>query len=330
MSERKRLFSLLSPIKNKITRKRRNIDQKPSPSHIADESDEPIVYTSASVSNENSPSTTTNSDIDVISSFTSVLNKAIKDNSLQTSPILLHVEQSNDIMDPKNFALVFSQALTEDSVCQGLRKAMRPLTDPIENKLDNAIKRIDNLEISVDENNVKIDNIEHKLDEIEKYARKDNIRLVGIPELTTNTLSGRGTQQTENETTSSTVVNFLKDAMNLDIHQYDIGNSYRLGQLNRTDRTRPRDILVQFTSNLVKQLVMRNRRKLRDSHRTIFINDDLTQRNALLFQKAREEIRNRKLHAAWTRDGNVYAKLHDNSKPTKIDYYKDLSELIRN
>ncbi len=255
---------------------------------------------------------------------------AFHDNSLQLSPISNIEQPTHDHnMDPMNFTNLFSNALNDENVRQGLRNAMKPLTEAIEKKLDSSIQRIDNIEITLDETTSKIDKIDQKMEELEQYSRKNNVRIIGLPELTpTNSKSNAN----DTENIPAKVVKLIKEAMNIDICLYDIGNAHRLGRTEtRHDRDtpRPRDIIVQFTSNIIKQQVMRNRKYLRDTHKHTYINDDLTQANALLFKDARNEVRNQRLHAAWTRDGHIFAKIHENSKPTKIRNARGLSELIR-
>jgi len=116
--------------------------------------------------------------------------------------------------------------------------------------------------------------------------------------------------------------------MNLNINSYDIGNAHRLGSIRR-EGPEHRDIIVQFSTNIIKQQVMRNRRQLKDINRNIYINDDLMKNRALLFKDARNELRNKRLSAVWTRDGNIFAKLTENSRPLKIDNNEQLSNLIR-
>ena len=331
MSERKRRFNLLTPIKNKITQKRRNTDRKTAPHSNADESQDSTNFVYPSVSREIpelSKNNSTNSDSDIIKDFTSTLNQAININSLQISPIShqsIDLASSStcrptntDNMDFQEFASFFSRALKEEAVCQGLRMAMKPLIDPLEKKLDDAIKRIDNMEIAIDETNSKINNIEQKIDDLEQYSRKNNVRIVGIRENTSTA--------TTTENTPSLIVDFINDTMKLDINSYDIGNAHRLG--TRRTGADCRDIIVQFSANTTKQYIMKNRKKLRDTNRNIYINDDLTHRRALLFKDARKELKNNKLNAVWTRDGNIFAKLHEHSKPIKIDNNQGLARLI--
>jgi len=110
---------------------------------------------------------------------------------------------------------------------------MKPLIAPIEQKLDNSIRRIDNLELSTDETTTKINKIDDKLDDLEQYSRKNNVRIVGLPESTT-----------EYENTPAKVVAFIYDTMKLDITNYDIENAHRLGR-NMHDPTRV--VIVQFS-----------------------------------------------------------------------------------
>lgn len=327
MSDRKRRLSFLTPIKNKLTQKRRNTNRKtPSPIHVAEGYKPEFVDRSISVTTESSVSTISDSDVndlnDSVFEFTTTLNQSIKNNSLAISPLPIYQPaQANKVMDLKNFALLFSQALAEENVCQGLRNAMKPLIDPLEKKLDDSISRIIHLEKSSVDTTTKFEAIDQRMDDLEQYSRKNNVRIIGLAER-------KPTENKAAENTPSLVVNFINDTMNLNINSYDIGNAHRLGSIRR-EGPEHRDIIVQFSTNIIKQQVMRNRRQLKDINRNIYINDDLTKNRALLFKDARNELRNKRLSAVWTRDGNIFAKLTENSRPLKIDNNEQLSNLIR-
>lgn len=315
MSNRKRHFSFLTPIKNKLTQKRRNTDKKNTSHHSAEGFHTETETDTSSVSRD-SFRLSTNSDS--ILDFTTTINRVISSNSLPISPITTTTTQEqhhNPKMNPDEFAQLFAMALDNENVCNGLRRAMQPLTDPIEQKLDNSIQRIDNLEISADETASKITTIEDKLEDLEQYSRKNNVRIVGLPE-----------SSTEYENTPDKVLSFIYDTMKIDINKYDIGNAHRLGRKMR-DTTRV--VIVQFSTNLMKQQIMRNRKCLKDIPENIYVNDDLTKTRALLFKETRGCVRNKKLSTTWTRDGIVYAKLHETSQPKRIDSLEDLSKFAR-
>ena len=187
MSDRKRRLSFLTPIKNKLTQKRRNTNRKtPSPIHVA-EGYKP-EFVDRSISTESSVSTISDSDVnqlndlnDSVFEFTTTLNQSIKNNSLAISPLPIYQPaQANKVMDLKNFALLFSQALAEENVCQGLRNAMKPLIDPLEKKLDDSISRIIHLEKSSVDTTTKFEAVDQRMDDLEQYSRKNNVRIIGL------------------------------------------------------------------------------------------------------------------------------------------------------
>jgi len=342
MSDRKRKFNFLSPIKSKFTSKRTNIVPQSSPDHNAEESRPIDQFVDNLVTKEviasTSVTTINNKQPDLIEDFTTTINQAIKDNCLSTSPIVtgkstdlnninldlqainIHV---ND-MDAKNFAILLGQALSDEIVCQGFRNAMKPLTDPIEQKLDGAIIRIDTLEQTSKDTTSKLNTFDQRMDDLEQYSRKNNIRIIGLLE-TRPTVNNRAT-----ENTPQLVINFINDTMHLNINLQNIGNAHRLGRPHTSGRTGQecRDVIVQFTSNIVKSQIMRNRKLLKEINSNIYINDDLTKHRAQLFKEARNELQNKRLSAVWTRDGNIYVKLHEQSQPCKIDSRDGLSNFI--
>ena len=105
---------------------------------------------------------------------------------------------------------------------------IRPLTDEITEQLDTQIQRIDNIEITLDEYELKSNIIEQKLDDIEQNQRKNNIRIVGLK------------QESTDENIPKYVVTFLNEVLKMKIDLFDFANAYRVGH----QQTRPRDILV--------------------------------------------------------------------------------------
>jgi len=127
---------------------------------------------------------------------------------------------------------------------------------------------------------VQIDNLKQEtqkhrfeIDRLEQYSRRDSLRIIGM-------------EESNGERTNDIVISLARD-MGVDIHPNDISTSHRLphGRRNQntTDRPRPRAIIVKFVRRDTKGLIMRNKRKLKDSRRNVYVVDDLTPlRNKIL------------------------------------------------
>lgn len=289
---RKRLSSWISPQKE-TTNKRQN-QQKAASSHepnLSAQESETIVIPMSRPILSNSKSRTSLSPINVINSDS------------------LSIE--NITMEAEKFAQFFSQALSTPHVQQGLRVAIKPLTDQIEAKIGVINQRLDNVEVSIDEHDLKMSIMEQKMDDIDQQLKKDNIRIYGL-------------KDEKEEDLPNKLVAFFKEAIRINCDQYDINNTYRLGNY-RAGHTR--EVIVKFSSNLIKAKVMKHRRNLKDIQDKIYVNDDLTKYRALLYKQVRDNIQRKRLHSAWTTDGTINAKLHETSKPVRINSQQQLNDL---
>lgn len=291
---RKRLRSWVSPPKSS-TNKRQNKHSpinSHEPHHSAHES-------LAIVDDRSRPQLS-----DEISTIT--INRPSSSHSTTT---ITPIDTNN--MNAETFAELFSQALMTPQVQSGLRTAIEPLTEKIENKIDVIHQRLDNVETTIDEQHTQMNVMEQKLDDIEQQLRKDNIRIHGL-------------NDEKEEQIQIKLVAFFKEAINIKFDQYDLNNAYRVGAYRPGQ---PRDIVVKFTSNLIKCQVMRNRKNLKNTGNRIYVNDDLTKYRSMLYKHSRDLVRDKRIHSTWTTDGNILAKLHENSKPIRINTESQLMNL---
>ena len=110
---------------------------------------------------------------------------------------------------------------------------------------------------------------------VEQNQRKNNVRIIGLKEESTE------------ENTPKYVVKFLNEALKMKLDYFDLANAYRV----RNQLTTPRDILVQFISNIPNVQLMSRRKNLRDFEERIYINDDLTKYRAFMYKATREKVR---------------------------------------
>lgn len=60
----------------------------------------------------------------------------------------------------------------------------------------------------------------------------------------------------------------------------------------------------------------------------IYMSEYLSSKTRQLFYNARINVKTRKIFAAWTTNGSVYVKKHENSSPTRIDDESELHKLL--
>ena len=68
----------------------------------------------------------------------------------------------------------------------------------------------------------------------------------------------------------------------------------------------------------VRDEVYRARRSLMNSHPPVYINKDLTKMTASLYRQARELVKKKLLHAAWTSGDALFIRQEASCKPQKI------------
>ena len=78
-------------------------------------------------------------------------------------------------------------------------------------------------------------------------------------------------------------------------------------------QTRPRPVIVKFATAHARDVVIRARRRLRESGDgpTVYVNEDLTRRRAALAKKTRQLKKSRKINDCWTFNGKVVVKTID-------------------
>lgn len=58
--------------------------------------------------------------------------------------------------------------------------------------------------------------------------------------------------------------------------------------------------------------------KIEGPPKPFFVSEVLTSKNKKLFFDARNHVKNKKLHAAWTSFGKIYVKRHEGSDPVQV------------
>lgn len=129
-----------------------------------------------------------------------------------------------------------------------------------------------------------------EIDRLEQYSRKDNVKVVGIPE-------------TEGENCVEKVKE-LGRSIGVDLQDNDISVAHRVK--SRGKRGNP--MIVRFVRRESKVQMMMNKRKLKEQKKDIYIQEDLTQlRGKMLWMVKQDEG----TEAAWARDGKVHCLLKE-------------------
>ena len=185
-------------------------------------------------------------------------------------------------------------------------------------KLKESIKSLDK---TILEKNLEKENIEESIrkqgeiikkleNETEQYSRRNNIKIRGLPDTDFRETAFDSAKK---------IVQFLKEKDIASLSLSDIDIAHRLPNTHNKNR----DIIVRFVSRLVRDEVMSQRRKLKNTG--VFINEDLTRINHHVLMCIKKKI-NDEVQDAWTVNGSIRYK--DKAGKIIVVRYEDYQEWI--
>lgn len=183
-----------------------------------------------------------------------------------------------------------------------LEKLVSAVSGKLEAELSKIVKKY---EVKIAELEDKLQDTNDKLDGLEQYSRRNNLRIYGIPE-------------NAGENTADLVISVCKQYLNIDIGIDEVDCSHRLGKAENG----PKPIIIKFCRRSVKQLVYRNKKKLKGSK--IVIREDLTQKRISLLKEVQKKFG---IKTVWTSEGNIFVKSKDGIK--KLTSARELSNILK-
>lgn len=154
-----------------------------------------------------------------------------------------------------------------------------------------------------------------RLEEIERYTRRDNIIISGLPE---GSYSEAGSQAAGSSTddqpiessaiTEKTVLKLFNESMGLNLTATDIAIAHRL---KKSSREQFRPIIVRLANKRIRDAILRAKKSLRnDTHnQNIYISEHITQAASKLLFEARQLVKSKRIASAWTMNGRVLIKI---------------------
>ena len=127
---------------------------------------------------------------------------------------------------------------------------------------------------------------DYRIDEQEQYSRRENLMIRGIPE-------------TENEVTNDKVVE-VAELMRVRVAHEDISTSHRIG---RPQPGRERPLVARFVRRDKRTEILRNKKKLKDTNRGVFVDEHLSPLRAKLLNLVK---RDEDTARVWTIDGKIF------------------------
>ena len=158
---------------------------------------------------------------------------------------------------------------------------------------------------------------------VERIAQmEDQLNTIKQDQLSNNILIGGITET--NEENLQDILLQIANNVGVNLKEEEIEKCYRKKSFNETDNNNdrskmPKQIFIKFKNKYIKTKIM-NAKKQKDlntkilnhhHHRPIYINEDLTKNNQLIFKKARELKRGKKVEFAWVKNGRIYVKKHN-------------------
>ena len=143
-------------------------------------------------------------------------------------------------------------------------------------------------------------------DKMEQYSRRENLCISGIDE-----------EENETNDVLEAKVTELAGNIGVELKPDDISVAHRMGKPKEGGRP----VIVRFCHRKKNNEVMRNKKKLKERQRKVYVNDDLTSLRAKMMKlvKKQEIVNN-----VSTRDGSIFAWLHSGGRPVVINTPDDL------
>lgn len=261
----------------------------------------------------------------------SVATKEMSSSAKDLTSIFLSVLENQDVIAKLAEALSTSFHLILDEKLVSINGKLDKIIS--DNKdltyrvsvLENENKSLKSVNQSLDK---EINSVKTKLNYLEQATRRNNVIITGIPETfaekVTETEGEDAPPANIREDTVAAVCEVVKESCGLtSISATDIHYAQRL----KSKLPGPRPVLVSFMTLAMRETVIKARRpKQTLSFRggTIYINEHLTDTNANLLHTVRQLIKKGDAHSSWTRNGQIYIKWEQNSRPLRVQSTADL------
>ena len=174
----------------------------------------------------------------------------------------------------------------------------------------------------IDELQNKVAVLEEKADEHEQYSKRDNLLVQGLRIMEPFSRVAEPSRPDETTTKEeqwnnrdmdimkTNVIEFARKRLKISVNVTDISTVHTL---KSNSQTRNGTCIVRFTNREARDRFYKGRSELYADNQQdrIYINEHLTQRNALLYKEARELKKSGKVTHAWTKNCRVLVRHKD-------------------
>ena len=132
-----------------------------------------------------------------------------------------------------------------------------------------------------------------------------------------------GVKEVKGENVIASVTNIINTKLGLkDFKAHEIDVAHRLGPYdNSPEDPKPRAIIIRFVRRVVRDHVIKNRKKLAGTRMSI--QDDLTKQNLQLLNRVKQHPI---VSSAWAQDGRIMIAVKDSGKITQVNSMAHLEE----
>lgn len=165
-------------------------------------------------------------------------------------------------------------------------------------KCESDIERIGNQNVTVQN---KLKSLERDMNFLEQYSHRNNLIIYGIPEQTNENIH--------------TVIRRL--AVAIQFEDWSLNYVDAVHRIGAKSGSRPRPIIIKFTSRLVKEEFLKKRKVRRNlkamdlgysSEDSIYINESLTSSTRHLLKQTREAAKAKNYNQVWTMNCSIFVR----------------------
>lgn len=190
---------------------------------------------------------------------------------------------------------------------------------------DNIIKSVsEKYDLVIKQQKAEIDMLQKKLDDIYEWKSQIELQMDAAEQFSRGlNLRVFGVGMVENEDVHQVVLDLFKSKLKIaPLSKSDIEKCHRVPSKSQdVESPRPPSILVRFTGDKIRALVLKNRTKLKGTG--IHIQEDLTRRRLHLFETAVNKFSKKQV---WCSNGVVLVK-SKNNVVHRIETEKDLRNI---
>ena len=256
------------------------------------------------------------------------------------SMLLKNISQKLEKLDSidKTTREIKSQVDTQTGLIAALTSRITELEDDVSKKQE-AIERLQfdnsNKDDQIAKLSTSVNELEFKIDALEQYSKRENLVITGLriepfatavktgindggdetnesEDAAANQLTeslGNRVNPRDKSIMSQNFADFARARLGIGLMTREILDIHPLGRKDANGHTDKRPIIVRFNNRQLRDQVYRARTKLKGTR--MFINEQLTPRNAEIAKAARDLKSKRLVRNTWTKNCQVLVQLND-------------------